>query len=98
MGSSQNAPTKNFYEGPATAVPEAPDWLELNFGGVMEHIFILNRGTAALVFSFDKGQNIHGRVSTADGGEVRDGIREQSIHLQAEAAGGACQIEAWRAK
>jgi len=94
MGSSQNAPTKDYYKN--EAVPAAPDWLHLDMGGTMSHIMILNRGSSDLVFSFDKGQNIHGSITVLDGGEVRDDISHKHISIQAAGAGGIVQIEAWR--
>ena len=47
----------------------------------MEHIFIINRDTVLLEFSFN-GEDIDGRLEVADGSEARDDIDESRIWIR----------------
>ena len=84
-----------FYKTNTAAA--SPTWTEVNLGGSMTGIHIINRGAVALEFSFN-GSDIDGRITPTDGAETRDSIDESKIFLRGDGATCDYQIEAWRGK
>jgi len=70
-------------------------WSEYNFGSSMQAIFIVNRGTDPIEFSFN-GLDVDGKLLSTDGSESRDNIDEETIYVRGVGASVDIQIEAWR--
>jgi len=70
-------------------------WTELNFGSPMQHLIVVNRGTADIEFSFN-GQDIDSKLQASDFQESRDGIDEQYIYIRGVGGSADVEVRAWR--